>query len=224
MKNNRGFTVIEIAIVLVVIGLIVGGVLTGTSLITAAESRAVMNKLQHYGAAYTAFRQQYNALPGDMVDATDNWAGTANGDGDRTVNINTESLRAWQHMSLARLVDGDYSGAAVGGNIFVADANIPSGPQNGTGFLIHNGFAGDATLLVLDYALPTGATLNNFNGAAISALDASSIDTRMDDGNAQTGEIRAVSGTGLAATACHNAGVYATTDNPTCQLALRLRN
>ena len=62
----EGFTLIELSIVLVIIGLIVGGVLTGQSLISAAEVRAQISQIEKYNSAVNTFRSKFNALPGDM--------------------------------------------------------------------------------------------------------------------------------------------------------------
>src|ERR1035438_8612722 len=65
-RSERGFTLIEIAIVLVIIGLIVGGVLVGQNLIAAATVRAQITQIEKYNTAVNTFRGKYNALPGDM--------------------------------------------------------------------------------------------------------------------------------------------------------------
>jgi prepilin-type N-terminal cleavage/methylation domain-containing protein len=69
-KSTEGFTLIELAIVLVIIGLIVGGVLVGRDLIRAAEVRATISQLEKYQTAVNTFRGKYNAIPGDMEPTT----------------------------------------------------------------------------------------------------------------------------------------------------------
>jgi prepilin-type N-terminal cleavage/methylation domain-containing protein len=68
LRNARqqGFTLIELSIVLVIIGLIVGGVLVGQDLIRAAEARATISQIEKYNTAVNTFRGKYNALPGDL--------------------------------------------------------------------------------------------------------------------------------------------------------------
>jgi len=68
--TEQGFTLIELSIVLVIIGLIVGGVLVGQDLIHAAEVRATISQIEKYNVAVNTFRGKYNALPGDMNAAT----------------------------------------------------------------------------------------------------------------------------------------------------------
>lgn len=68
--KEQGFTLIELSIVLVIIGLIVGGVLVGQDLIRAAEVRATIAQIEKYNTAVNTFRGKYNALPGDMNAST----------------------------------------------------------------------------------------------------------------------------------------------------------
>jgi prepilin-type N-terminal cleavage/methylation domain-containing protein len=99
---RHGFTLIELSIVLVILGLLVSGVLLGQDLIRAAELRSVPTDFQKYQTAVNIFRDKYRALPGDMRNATDFWGendpnlstcrttegsgtDTCNGDGDGVV-------------------------------------------------------------------------------------------------------------------------------------------
>lgn len=70
-KKKTGFTLVELSIVLVIIGLIVGGVLVGRDLINAAKLRAVLIDIEKFNAAANTFRTKYNCLPGDCLNATD---------------------------------------------------------------------------------------------------------------------------------------------------------
>jgi prepilin-type N-terminal cleavage/methylation domain-containing protein len=69
----NGFTLVEIAIVLVVIGLLVGAILVGRDLIHAAELRSVLSDVEKFKTAANTFRLKYNCLPGDCTNATDYW-------------------------------------------------------------------------------------------------------------------------------------------------------
>lgn len=83
-----GFTMIELSIVLVIIGLLIGGVVVGRDLIEIAKARALMNQMQGYEAAYNTFRVKYNCLPGDCIKATILGLGDA-GNGDKYVGSTT---------------------------------------------------------------------------------------------------------------------------------------
>ena len=65
-KKQSGFTLIEMSIVLVIIGLIVGGVLVGRDLISAAAVRAQISQIEKYNLAVNTFREKYGYLPGDI--------------------------------------------------------------------------------------------------------------------------------------------------------------
>jgi len=74
-KNQRGFTLVEIAIVLVIIGLLLGGVLKGQEMITNAKVRNLADQGSGIKAAFFAFQDRYKALPGDYRIASQNIAG-----------------------------------------------------------------------------------------------------------------------------------------------------
>jgi prepilin-type N-terminal cleavage/methylation domain-containing protein len=65
-RKNQGFTLIELSIVLVIIGLIIGGVLVGHDLIKAAETRATLAQIEKYNSATNTFKTKYNGIPGDL--------------------------------------------------------------------------------------------------------------------------------------------------------------
>lgn len=139
-RRTRGFTLVELSIVLVILGLLVGGVLSGQSLIRAAELRSVMAETDRYRTAVMSFRDKYFALPGDMTNATRFWGAvsTSNGGtgadcytvastGTATCNGNGngyirdpagatgiwtfgERWHAWKQLANAKLIEGSYTG------------------------------------------------------------------------------------------------------------------
>lgn len=131
----RAFSLVELSIVLVILGLLTGGVLSGQSLIRAAELRTVTAEYQRYVTAIQTFRGQYMALPGDMREATRFWRlqqsgggcatyasaasgspGVCDGDGNGQIRSATaanaagEELQVWRHLAAAGLIEGRYSG------------------------------------------------------------------------------------------------------------------
>lgn len=130
-SSQSGFSLVELSIVLVILGLLTGGILAGQSLIRAAELRSVNTEYSRYVTAVGTFREKYFALPGDMTNATKFWGAatcpgtsaqgsnilTCDGNGDGRVwtnNVTSPSLnevfRFWQHLSNAGLIEGNYNG------------------------------------------------------------------------------------------------------------------
>lgn len=131
IMNQRGFSLVELSIVLVILGLLVGGVLSGQSLIRASELRKLTTTNDRYQAAIMTFRDKYFGLPGDTGNATAFWGtktatscrnnagaavnaanGTCDGDADGLIfNDSTggaEAFRTWEQLSLAGLIEGAY--------------------------------------------------------------------------------------------------------------------
>ena len=95
MYKSRGFTLIEIAIVLVIIGLLLGGVLKGQELITSARVRNLISQQDGIKAAFFGFQDRFRALPGDYAAATTNIAGVSdNGNGNGRIERRRRPLRA----------------------------------------------------------------------------------------------------------------------------------
>jgi prepilin-type N-terminal cleavage/methylation domain-containing protein len=112
-QRRSGFTLVEIAIVLVVVGLLLGGILEGQELITQAKIKSIVSDFSGLSAAYYGYHDRYRAIPGDDPLAATRWAGTASGDGDGQVaggyNSATaaDESRLWRsHLRRAGFVPG----------------------------------------------------------------------------------------------------------------------
>src|SRR6266446_7923452 len=85
-KRMQGFTLVEIAIVLVIIGLLLGGILKGQEMITQARIKNIINDFNGITAAMNSYQDRYRALPGDDSGAAARWAGAFGGDGNGQFN------------------------------------------------------------------------------------------------------------------------------------------
>lgn len=130
-KHKWGFTLIELSIVLVIIGLLVGGVLVGRDLIEAGQLRTQIAQIEEYTTATHTFRLKYNCLPGDCRNAEALGLGVSagpgqNGNGDKAIGYQggsfangqvqaggqwtPESLDFWYHLQQAGLINTNLTG------------------------------------------------------------------------------------------------------------------
>jgi prepilin-type N-terminal cleavage/methylation domain-containing protein len=73
LKKTAGFTLLELSIVLIIVGLLAGGVLAGRHLIQSAKTQNMLGEINQYKTAIRQFREKYRSLPGDMPDAANYW-------------------------------------------------------------------------------------------------------------------------------------------------------
>jgi len=183
-RNQSGFTLIEIAIVLVIIGLLIGGILQGTELIDNSRIKKAASDFQGISTAYVSYQDRYQRLPGDdgnlaTVQARGgDWARVTragNNNGALAINLNAtwngggEHAAFWQHLRAAGYISGDPS--LIG---------VASQPRNAFGGLMgmttatsHNGLAG------------VKMCMSQVPGKAAAAMD-----LQVDDGAPRTGDLR----------------------------------
>jgi len=180
-KQQRGFSLIELGLALAVIALIAGGVAKGRELFKSAKVQNLASQLQNMETAISAFESRFGALPGDLSTAVAN-LGASNGDGNGKISTAAEAVGAFQQLSLANLLNGNYNGATYTSGI-CPTATCPSNPMGGR----------------LEF-LTSGSALggNSFNallstGGQLSAKQLAEIDRKIDDGSAGTGRFQALS-------------------------------
>ena len=179
MKSNQnGFTLVEIAIVLVIIGLLLGGILKGQEMIVQAKIKNAISEMSGASAAYYGYRDRYRATPGDDATAS-RWSGAANGDGNGIVSglynsttVGDESRKWWDHLRRAGFISG--SGSEHPLNAFTGMIGVQTGDGTAT----------------------PGAALGGLTGliicsAGLSDKVAIALDAQMDDGKIGTGTVRA---------------------------------
>lgn len=188
MKNQQGFTLVEIALVLVVVSLILGGILKGQALIDNARARSMASQIDNISAAWYGFVDRYRAMPGDF-EAADTRIEAAMGTGDGNGRINTaqEAAQVWQHLSAAGFVAGNFDGDGTAGGLgdtACANSTCPQNPYGGH-MKIASSNAGNGPLQII-------------TGANVPSRVLMQLDTKLDDGVANTGRFQVYADTGNA--------------------------
>ncbi len=207
MKNDSGFTLIELSMVLIIISLITAGIVGGRSLIYNAELKSVSADLTGFQTAINIFIDKYDAMPGDITDADLYWPSCddtptdCNGGGNGRVDSTSESLRAWQQLGDSEIIGNTFTGT---GN-FALDTNVPRAKLNAGAYVItYNSsaiYGKQANHLVL--GVINGNSTNN--NSILSATDSSTIDKKFDDGNGNSGNFIAQDGADATANDCMTA-------------------
>jgi prepilin-type N-terminal cleavage/methylation domain-containing protein len=181
-REQKGFTLVEIAIVLVIIGLLLGGILKGQEMITQAKIKNVVADFSGISAAYYGYQDRYRAIPGDDPQAASRWttptaavAGDGNGRLSGKYNSSTdteESRKWWDHLRRAGFVAG--SGYTQPFNAVAGQIGVQTGNANTTtpGTVL-GGFGG---LIICSAGLPDKIAI--------------AVDTQMDDGAPGAGTVR----------------------------------
>jgi len=211
VTRKSAFSLIELSIVLVILGLLTGGILAGQSLIRAAELRAVSTEFTRYVATIQSFRDKYMALPGDMSNATKFWGAvsscpstastgtlTCDGNGDGQIISNNEPTWAWQQLASAGLLEGTYTGvngAGTSTDPVVSSKNVPSSRLSPMLWSLGtwSTLSGDSSRFDGNYGnvfqFGGGTNTSSNWSAALKPEEMWNLDTKMDDGVPNTGNV-----------------------------------
>lgn len=233
MRQRHGFTIVELAIVLVIIGALMGSIFVGQSLIRASHINSVVVDVSRYTQAFTDFRDKYQALPGDFANAQAFWGtpgggcpdgtGTGNevcngnGDGhvcDTNDAANIAELKSeWIELANAGFIPGSFRYSPVSTGSFQIDLNLPHSAITLGSFqfyyatcLIGDGLYSTETPYNIHWLSYGGVIANTgILGPIFTGAEAYAIDTKIDNGMPGTGTVRGG----------RNATVYGYT--PSCQ-------
>jgi len=236
-KRIKGFSLVELSIVLIIIGLLIAGVSSGSKLIGQAKLRSVITDYNTYKNAYNTFYLTYDVLPGDMsaadalayfgvvnkssncISATASYAAE-----DNILLAIDEGPMAFWHLSLANLIGGNYDGEYLTAEV----AGVTVGSANYADNVAFNFFSMGAhcnqwaygSLTIYENAvkniLAFGAINTSASGlvydSALKAVDAYSIDNKLDDGVPNSGIILADHGVDVGnSQQCTSLSGYAST-------------
>lgn len=208
-KNNTGFSLTEVSIVLVIISLIIAASLQGQHLIKSAKVRAISSESTTYKVAINNFIAKYDQYPGDFSEAVARWgAGTANGDNNGQIEfVNTdttpvyEGYRAWQHLGLSKMLSSDFAGTKTTA-VAVLETDVPKSKSRGGYLLDYGVFAlSDYNVLVLGKPVATTTSPILVDGI-LSPEEAFAVDSKLDDGDPNNGSVRGKIGNGSSGQAC----------------------
>lgn len=207
--SRKGFSLIELSVVILVIAVIIAGITQGIGMKKQSELRAIVKMQEEIQIAMQTFYTTYNRLPGDMDDATTFFTGTNNGNGDGYINFLgnsagagfSEAGRVFEHMSKAEIYDGNF----VPGTILADSAPVtnmtPGGPRSGwflvTGFTPAGGYSfvnrnnlGGNSVNVIRYGsnfTDNGLGQTRIGHGLFSVEEVIQMDRKIDDGFPRSG-------------------------------------
>lgn len=180
-----GFTLVEVAIVLVIVGLILGGVFKGQALIDTARVHSLSSEVSGIRTAWYSFQERYRSIPGDFSSASsqiDSAAVPGNGNG--RVDDSRERAGVWQQLALAGFITGNFDGSqtSVGTatDLTCAPGTCPRNPYNGYYKISYSAQAADAD----------NPAHEIYTGNQIPVNILSQLDLKLDDGSATGGRFR----------------------------------
>jgi prepilin-type N-terminal cleavage/methylation domain-containing protein len=214
-RRLSGFTLVELSIVIIVLGMLVGGTLGGVRIVRQAKLKKLHGQVQDALQAAGMFSNKYDALPGDMENAYQTLgsacadsADACNGNGDGRIgyrDFGDETYMAWNHLRLAEIYTGAFTGAA--GD--VAGVNFPEAAMPNSGLRWRYEAIEAFGSLQIGNALMLTSLSGSYDVGVISAKDAATLDLKFDDGLPAAGNILGFYGTATADGVRCFSGTYA---------------
>lgn len=228
-NKNKGFTLIELSIVLVIIGLIVGGILMGKDLINAANIRAAISQLEKFQTVFNTFKLKYNCEAGDCPNATaffgDYMAGTSctamtngSGNGNNNGMIDDGGTGSWycegynavESLKLASLMQSK------------TNYQEMEGINGSLSFLYHDDISNQFPVRNKSTIAWATDVLGFSRGGAFSPIEGRNIDAKIDNGVPNTGKFigldtAAAGNVTFVPNSCSTAGAYNVNETRTCR-------
>lgn len=206
---TSGFSLVELAISLLIIGLILGGILKGQELIVQARLQKTLSQIISYQMAYLTFKEKYQALPGDFAGASYYWGETAR-DGNQNGRIegkgrelHTEATAFWHHLTLAHLISVSRPLSISSSHVMQYGQGLPASPLGG-GFTVEES---PDSLNGLWLILGSEAGLRG-TGALLTPEQAAFLNRKLDDGYPLSGHVQSREGEGVPLGQCIEGGAY----------------
>jgi prepilin-type N-terminal cleavage/methylation domain-containing protein len=235
LPSIKGFTLVELSIVLIIISLLIVGVSAGANLMKSSEINTVIADLRNYQAASANFFNRYYQYPGDMSNAASIWStqltnAACNGDNNNVIGTSGSSLEVMTGMvelAASKMISANIAPPGACGTVALGASNLAPSKVIGAYYSLING--SDAVIFQTTSAYTqrsgswmqtanttsttnavlfgklNGTSTRPNNTSAYSTANAASIDNKIDDGLPGAGNLRAADGSDAGAAACTSA-------------------